>query len=101
VGARNAGGQVAIVNDNTMMWCIDTFCYASRGDVILGGTVPPSDFVVDQAEGAGGSKLFLENCAAAGSQNSIGAKFGAVYTRGGKFPKAIVTANGGAIGALS
>jgi hypothetical protein len=101
VAARNAGGQVAIVNDNTAMWCIDTFCYASRGDVILGGTVPPSDFLVDQTEGAGGSKLFLENCAAAGSQYSINAKYGAIYTRGGKFPKARFTAGGGAIGAIS
>ncbi|PZU07028.1 hypothetical protein [Sphingomonas sp.] len=101
VGARNAGGQVAIVNDGTMMWCIDTFCYASRGDQIFGGVVPPSDFLVDQQEGAGGSKLFLENCAAGSSQYSINAKFGTIYTRGGKFPKARLTASGGTIGALS
>lgn len=100
VGARNAGGQVAIVNDNTMMWCIDTLCYASRGDQILGGSVPPSDFLVDQQEGGGGSKLFLENCAAGTSQYSLNVRYGTIYTRGGKFPKARLTGNGGAVSVL-
>jgi len=101
VGARNAGGQAAIVNDGTMMWCIDTFCYASRGDQIFGGSVPPSDFLVDQQEGAGGSKMFLENCAAGGSQYALNARFGSIYVRGGKFGSARLIANGGVVIALS
>jgi hypothetical protein len=101
VGARNAGGQVAIVNDDTMMWCIDTLCYASRGDVILGGSVPPSDFLIDQTEGGTGSKLFLENCAAASSEISINARCGTVYLRGGKFPKSRLAASGAAVSTLS
>ncbi|QJU57276.1 hypothetical protein HL653_05220 [Sphingomonas sp. AP4-R1] len=101
VGARNAGANVAIANDGTAMWCIDTFCYASRGDIALGGSVQPSDFMVNLAESAGGSKLFLENCAAASSQYSITARFGAVYMRGGKFPKARSVTNGGVVAAFS
>lgn len=101
VGARNAGGQVAIVNDDTAMWCIDTLCYASRGDVILGGTVPPSDFLVDQTEGGTGPKLFLENCAAASSQVSVNASYGKIYMRGGKFPKTRLANNGGTIDTLT
>lgn len=78
------------------MWCIDTMCYESRGDQIYGGTVPPSDFLVDQGA-VGSCKLFLENCAAATSQYSLNAKYGSIYTRGGKFPSGRYVGNGGAV----
>lgn len=100
IAARNAGGQVAIVQDGTAMWCIDTLCYDSRGDQIYGGTVPPSDFLVDQGS-VGGCKLFLENCAAATSQYSLNVRYGAIYTRGGKFPVGRYVGNGGVVTPLS
>lgn len=100
VGARNAGANVAIANDATAMWCIDTFCYASKGDLMFGGTVAPSDYMVNLAESSGGAKLFLENCAGI-SQSSITARFGIVYMRGGKLAKSRLTSNGGSIANFS
>lgn len=86
----NAGGQVAIVHDDTQLWCIDTLAHDSRGDMIHGGIVPPADFLVDQ----GNPTLFLENCAAAGSRYALHARFGRILTRGGKFAAERHVANG-------
>lgn len=96
-GRRNAGGQVAIVNDNTAMWCMDTDCSLSRGDQIFGGTVPPSDFLIDQQEGAGGSRLYLDNCRSGGSQYSLNSSYGVIYKRGGYHPGPNQIVNSGAI----
>lgn len=101
IGARNAGGQVAIVNDGTAMWCIDTFCYDSRGDQIFGGSVPPSDFVVDQSEGGSGSALFLDNCAGGSTPFGLNVRHGTIYVRQGKFRTQRLAANGGTIASLS
>lgn len=92
----NAGGQVAIVNDDTQLWCIDTWCDASRGDMIFGGAVPPSDFLVDQ----GLPTLFLDSCRSTNTQYSLNARFGRILTRGGAFAGETFTANGGTVGAI-
>ncbi|PZU10916.1 hypothetical protein [Sphingomonas sp.] len=95
---RNAGGQVAIVNDNTAMWCIDTDCAESRGDIVIGGTVPSSDYLVDQTEG-GGTKvtLYLENCRSAGSLYPLNARYGTIISRGGSMVGSSLSALGGVI----
>lgn len=93
IAADNAGGQIAIVHAGTQMWCIDTMATASRGDQVLGGPVPPSDFLVDQST----PELFLENCVAGSSQYSLNANYGKIWKRGGHFPMATFTSDGGSV----
>jgi hypothetical protein len=59
----------------------------------VGGPVPPSDFLVDQST----PELFLENCVAGSSQYSLNAKYGKIWKRGGHFPMATFTSDGGSV----
>lgn len=52
-----------------------------------------SDFLVDQST----PELFLENCVAGSSQYSLNAKYGKIWKRGGHFPMATFTSNGGSV----
>lgn len=94
----NAGGQVAIVGDGTQLWCIDTVCRASRGDMIFGGVVPPADYLVDQSAS---SILYLDNCRSSETQYSRYARFGRILNRGGSFAGETFTANGGTVEAFA
>lgn len=78
VYARNDGGNVADVNEGTQSWNLGTVAYESYQG---------KDF-----QTSSGSNMWLDNCVAYGSENSInsGDTNSTVYTRFGKFQNKLI-----------
>lgn len=76
---NNYGGNVAIVNPLTQLWCVGTRAYASYGDISFGGVNPSSDFLTDQNT----PTLWLDGCVSGGSLYGIYKPSGTVKVRGG------------------
>jgi len=85
----NRGGNIAIVNADTQLWCVGTRAESSLGDSFNGGPNPSCDFQTDQST----PSLWLDGCVSVGSTVSILKTSGTVNVRGGYMSNGIGSAS--------